>query len=147
MQTSQIVDLLDREFCVHDIGDPYLAKHALTDTGRTQATKAFLNEKSGLMFDFTKVVSKAYCVVFTTRQVLDLVLQVAESPCLLFTHHPHDYHEDARGFGPFPENCLPGRWENYLPDYWEITLPKHWEKYLTFTPGTALIFDKCCVVL
>lgn len=106
MLTSQVIDLLDREFRVLEVGDPYLVKHALSDTGRAQATEAFLREKSGLMFNFTELVSKVYCVVFTTREVLDLLLQVAKAPSLLFTHHPHDYHEDIRGVGPFPEDYL-----------------------------------------
>ncbi len=106
MQTSQVVKLLDREFRVLEVGDPYLAKHTLGETGRAQAAEAFLKEKSGLMFDFAEVVSKVYCVVFTTREVLDRLLSVAKEPSLLFTHHPHDYHEDDEGFGPFPEDYL-----------------------------------------
>lgn len=88
MRTFQIVDLLDREFRVLEVGDPYLVKHALSDTGRGQATQAFLKEKSGLMFDFTEVVSKVYCVVFTTREALGRLLDIAKEPSLLFTHHP-----------------------------------------------------------
>ncbi len=106
MRTSQVVDLLDKEFRILEVGDPYLVKHAVSDTGRAQVTEAFLQEKSGLMFDFTEVVSKVYCVVFTTREVLDRLLQVAKTPSLLFTHHPHDYREDTRGVGPFPEDYL-----------------------------------------
>lgn len=106
MRTSQVVELLDREFRVPEIGDPYLVKHALSDTGRAQATEGFLREKSGLMFDFTSLASKVYCVVFTTREVLDRLLDIAKEPSLLFTHHPHDYHEDTRGIGPFPEDYL-----------------------------------------
>ena len=106
MRTSQVVDLLDREFRVLEVGDPYLVKHAFTDTGRAQATEAFLQEKSGLMFDFTGVVSEVYCVVFTTREVLDRLVHITKEPSLLFTHHPHDYLEDARGIGPFPEDYL-----------------------------------------
>lgn len=106
MKTSQVVGLLDREFRVVEVGDPYLVKHALTDTGRAQATEGFLREKSGLMFNFTQIVSKVYCVVFTTREVLDRLLKITKEPSLLFTHHPHDYHEDARGVRPFPEDYL-----------------------------------------
>ncbi len=106
MRTSQVVDLLDREFRVLEVGDLYLVKHALSDTGRSQATEAFLKEKSELMFNFAKVVSKVYCVVFTTRKVLDRLLDIVKEPSLLFTHHPHDYHEDTRGVGPFPEDYL-----------------------------------------
>ncbi len=106
MRTSQVVELLDREFRVLEVGDPYLVKGALSDTGRAQTTQAFLQEKSGLMFNFTEIVSKVYCVVFTTREVLDRLLDIAKEPSLLFTHHPHDYHEDTRGIGPFPEDYL-----------------------------------------
>ena len=106
MQTSKIVDLLDQEFRVQEVGDAYLAKHALSEVARALATEAFLSEKSGLLFDFAQEIDKVYCVVFTTTEVLDCLLQVIEGPSLLFTHHPHDYHEDARGFGPFPEDYL-----------------------------------------
>ena len=106
MRTSEIVALLDTEFRVHDVGDRYLAKHALTDRSRAHATEAFLSEKSGLMFDFSDTAGKAYCVVFTTPEVFDRLLLVADAPCLLFTHHPHDYNEDASGFGPFPGDYL-----------------------------------------
>jgi len=106
MKTSQVVELLDREFRVVEVGDPYLVKHALSDTGRAQATEGFLREKSGLMFNFTEIVSKVYCVVFTTREALGRLLDIAKEPSLLFTHHPHDYHEEAQGIGPFPGDYL-----------------------------------------
>ena len=104
--TSQIVDLLDKEFRVKEVGDPDLAEYALTDVGRTRATEAFLNQKSGLMFDFAQEVNRVYCVVFTTTEVFERLLAMADGPLLAFTHHPLDYHEDARGFGPFPEDYL-----------------------------------------
>jgi putative NIF3 family GTP cyclohydrolase 1 type 2 len=103
---SQIVGLLDEEFRVEEVGDPGLVKHAISDTGRSKATEAFLNEKSGLMFDFAQAVNKVYCVVFTTTEVFDRLLAIANGPSLIFTHHPHDYHEDSRGIGPFPEDYL-----------------------------------------
>ncbi|MFX0203962.1 MAG: Nif3-like dinuclear metal center hexameric protein, partial [Candidatus Hodarchaeota archaeon] len=104
--TSQIVDLLDKEFRVKEVEDPELAEYALTDVSRARATEAFLNEKSGLMFDFAQEVNKVYCVVFTTTEVFEQLLAMADGPSLIFTHHPLDYHEDARGFGPFPEDYL-----------------------------------------
>jgi putative NIF3 family GTP cyclohydrolase 1 type 2 len=104
--TSEIVDLLDKEFRVKEVGDAGLAEYALTDAGRARATEAFLNQKSGLMFDFAQEVNKVYCVVFTTAEVSDRLLAMADGPSLIFTHHPLDYHEDARGFGPFPEDYL-----------------------------------------
>jgi putative NIF3 family GTP cyclohydrolase 1 type 2 len=104
--TSKIIELLDKEFRVEEVGDPGLVKHALSDVGRSKVTEAFLNEKSGLMFDFAQAVDKVYCVVFTTTEVFDRLLSVANGPSLIFTHHPHDYHEDTRGIGPFPEDYL-----------------------------------------
>ncbi len=104
--TSQIVDLLDKEFRVKEVGDAGLVEFALSDVGRARATEAFVNQKSGLMFDFAQEVNKIYCVVFTTTEVFDHVLAVADGRSLIFTHHPLDYHEDARGFGPFPEDYL-----------------------------------------
>lgn len=104
--TSQIVDLLDTEFRVKEVGDPELVEFALSDVGRARATEAFLDQRSGLMFDFAREVNKVYCVVFTTTEVFDHLLAVTDGPSLIFTHHPLDYHEDARGFGPFPEDYL-----------------------------------------
>ena len=106
MQTSKIADMLDQEFRVQEVGDAYLAQHALSEVSRAVATEAFLAEKSGLLFNFAQEIDKVYSVVFATTEVLDCLLQVIEGPSLLFTHHPHDYHEDARGFGPFPEDYL-----------------------------------------
>ncbi len=103
---SQIVGLLDKEFRVKEVGDPGLVKHAISEVGRAKATEAFLSEKSGLMFDFAKEVNSVYCVVFTTTEVFDHLLATADGPSLIFTHHPHDYHEDSRGVGPFPEDYL-----------------------------------------
>ncbi len=103
---SQIVELLDREFRVEEVGDPGLVKHAISEVGRAKATEAFLCEKSGLMFDFAHTINCVYCVVFTTNEVFDRLLATADGPSLIFTHHPHDYHEDSRGFGPFPEEYL-----------------------------------------
>jgi putative NIF3 family GTP cyclohydrolase 1 type 2 len=103
---SQIVELLDKEFRVEEVGDPGLVKHALSDIGRSKATEAFLNEKSGLMFDFAQAINRVYCVVFTTTEIFDRLLALANEPSLIFTHHPHDYHEDSRGIGPFPEDYL-----------------------------------------
>jgi len=103
---SQIVELLDKEFRVEEVGDPGLVKHAISDVGRSKATEAFLHEKSGLMFDFAQAVDKVYCVVFTTSEVFDRLLAIAKGPSLIFTHHPHNYHEDSRGIGPFPEDYL-----------------------------------------
>jgi putative NIF3 family GTP cyclohydrolase 1 type 2 len=104
--TSQVVSLLDREFRVEQVGDPCLVKYALSDVGRACVTKAFLDEKSGLMFDFAQTTNKVYGVVFTTAEIFDFLLATANKPSLIFTHHPHDYHEDARGFGLFPEKYL-----------------------------------------
>lgn len=104
--TSEIVDLLDKEFRVKEVGDAGLVEFALSDVGRARATEAFLNEQSGLMFDFAQEVNKVYCVVFTTTEVFERLLTMADGPSLVFTHHPLDYHEDARGFGPFPEGYL-----------------------------------------
>lgn len=103
---SQIVELLDREFRVEEVGDPGLVKHAISEVGRAKATEAFLNERSGLMFDFAETVSCVYCVVFTTTEVFDRLLAMAEGPSLIFTHHPHNYYEDSRGIRPFPEDYL-----------------------------------------
>ena len=104
--TSQIVDLLDREFRVREVGDAGLVEHALSDISRARATEVFLNEKSGLMFDFAQTIDKVYCVVFTTAEVFDHLLAIADRPSLVLTHHPLDYHEDARGFGAFPQDYL-----------------------------------------
>jgi putative NIF3 family GTP cyclohydrolase 1 type 2 len=104
--TSEVVELLDKEFRVQEVGDPFLARYALEEVGRAYATEAFLSERSGLVFDFADDVEEVYCVVFTTPEVLDYLLQVTDAPSLVFTHHPHDYREDARGFGPFPEDYL-----------------------------------------
>jgi len=104
--TSQIVDLLDREFRVREVGDAGLVEHALSDISRARATEAFLNEKSGLMFDFARTIDKVYCVVFTTAEVFEHLLAIADGPSLVLTHHPLDYHEDARGFGSFPQDYL-----------------------------------------
>ena len=104
--TSQIVDLLDREFRVREVGDAGLVEHALSDISRVRATEAFLNEKSGLMFDFAQTIDKVYCVVFTTAEVFDHLLAMADGPSLVLTHHPLDYHEDVRGFGSFPQDYL-----------------------------------------
>ncbi|MHC4890654.1 MAG: Nif3-like dinuclear metal center hexameric protein, partial [Planctomycetota bacterium] len=104
--TSQIVELLDREFRVKEVGDAGLAEFALSDVGRARVTEGFLNQKSGLMFDFAQKVNKVYCVVFTTTEVFEHLLAMTDGPSLVFTHHPLDYHEDSRGFGPFPEDYL-----------------------------------------
>jgi len=106
LPTRPIVDLLDKAFRVPEVGDPHLAKHALTDDTRKFATPAFLAEKTGLMFDFTEVIERVYCVVFTTPKMLSRLLEIADAPSLLFTHHPHDYHEDRRGFDPFPQDYV-----------------------------------------
>ena len=106
MATSEIVDLLDKEFRVNEVGDAGLAEFALSDASRARAAGAFLDQKSGLMFDFAQEVNKVYCVVFTTTEIFDRLLAMADGPSLIFTHHPLDYHEDTRGFAPFPEDYL-----------------------------------------
>ncbi|MHC4149493.1 MAG: Nif3-like dinuclear metal center hexameric protein [Planctomycetota bacterium] len=104
--TSQIVSFLDREFRVEEVGDAGIAEFCLTEAGRARATEAFLSEKSGLLFDFAPRINKIYCVVFITTEVLDRLMAIAAGPSLIFTHHPLNYHEDARGFSPFPEGYL-----------------------------------------
>ena len=73
MATSEIVDLLDKEFRVKEVGDAGLAEFALSDASRARAAGAFLDQKSGLMFDFAQEVKKVYCVVFTTNEVFEPV--------------------------------------------------------------------------
>ncbi len=104
--TSQIVSFLDREFHVAEVGDPGITEYCLTEAGRARATEAFLSEKSGLMFDFAQQINKIYCVVFITTEMLDRLMAIADGPSLIFTHHPLNYHEDSRGFSPFPEGYL-----------------------------------------
>jgi putative NIF3 family GTP cyclohydrolase 1 type 2 len=58
------------------------------------------------MFDFGRDIKHVYCVVFTTAEVIGRLMDEAKGPALLFAHHPHDYHEDERGLGPFPETCV-----------------------------------------
>lgn len=106
MNTREITNLLDQEFRVRELGDPHLAKHALTDLGKAMANPSFIAEQSGLLFDFAAEVEKVYCTVFTTELVIEQILRLAQGPAMLFTHHPHDYHEDERGMGAFPESCL-----------------------------------------
>ncbi|KPL24636.1 MAG: hypothetical protein AMJ75_03275 [Phycisphaerae bacterium SM1_79] len=104
--TSEIVGLLDKEFRVEEVGDAGLVEFALNDAGRARVAAGFVNQKSGLMFDFAREVGGVYCVVFVTAEVLDHLLAMSDGPSMIFTHHPVDYHEDARGFGPFPEDYL-----------------------------------------
>ncbi|MEW6355971.1 MAG: Nif3-like dinuclear metal center hexameric protein [Planctomycetota bacterium] len=106
MRTSGIAQLLDREFRIEATADPEMTKHALTESGRAHLLPAFLDRKTGLMFDFGDSVNMTYCVTFTTGEAHAKILKTADGPGLIFTHHPFDYHEDHRGFSATDDRLI-----------------------------------------
>jgi hypothetical protein len=56
----------------------------------------FLKKKTGLMLKGSSIIENVYTVVFITNQIIRK-LAAQNSPCLVFTHHNFDYHEDSRG--------------------------------------------------
>jgi putative NIF3 family GTP cyclohydrolase 1 type 2 len=66
----------------------------------------FLKTFHGLMIRNGQSVSKTYCIVFLSKEMLDAVLRRGEKDVLLISHHPLVMETSNRGFLPLSETYL-----------------------------------------
>jgi putative NIF3 family GTP cyclohydrolase 1 type 2 len=104
MKLNEIVKKLDEEFSVQKTGED-LVEWAVNEKSISLISPYFLEKKTGLMLKGSETIEKVYTSVFVTDQIV-YKLSKQDSPCLIFTHHNFDYHEDARGLQDIPVNNL-----------------------------------------
>ncbi len=104
MDLNEIVRHLDEEFSVQKTGED-LVEWAVTDQNVSLIFPSFLEKKTGLLLKSSDTIEKVYTTVFITDQIVKKLLK-QNSPCLIFTHHNFDYHENARGLQSIPFDNL-----------------------------------------
>ena len=91
---KELAGRLDEEFAVGR-GTEDLVQWAVTSENRDLVNSEFLEHKTGLMVAGSATVHAVRTAVFVTYRIVNKLRDSV--PCLLFTHHNFDYHEDDRG--------------------------------------------------
>lgn len=97
MKAEKLYAIIDGDFKVDGIG----AEDWNLDAVSAYVTPSFVRRNEGIMYDFSKEVSKVFTMTFPDPGLIAGILEQGEGNALVFSHHAQNWVSEERDGGPY----------------------------------------------